>query len=295
MDVKLELYRVFYSVAVQKSFTAGAESLFLTQSAVSQQIKNLEEAMGAPLFVRSKKGAELTQEGQVLFRYVSEALGLLEQAERHIGKVRSLEGGQLRIGVGDTVSRYLLLPVLERFSEAYPKVELRIHNRVSRESIELLKGGRIDLALVNMTIDWEGTHKVGEIPVQDCFVVGREFAKRLPKGPMTYDGLARLPLILLDNNSSSRHFVDARFAERGIILRPEIEIGSHDLLLDFAAANLGAACVVEEFSGSYLSSGRVVKVNAEPLPKRAVGVFLLSENSSPAAEALLDMMGFKSR
>ena len=232
MDVKLEQYRIFYRVAVNKSFTAGAEELFLTQSAVSQSVKALEEAVGAALFIRGKRGVELTQEGRILFEYVGSALSLIEQGQAELGKVKTLDGGELRIGVGDTVSRYLLLPSLERFSRMHPKVELKIFNRVSRETIELLRHGQIDIAMVNMPIDPTGVHLAGEVPVQDCFVAGVDFARRLEGTRLTYEEIARLPLILLDSRSSSRRFIDARFGERGIVLHPEIELGSHDLLLD---------------------------------------------------------------
>lgn len=292
MDVKLEQYRIFYRVAVNKSFTAGAEELFLTQSAVSQSVKALEEAVGAALFIRGKRGVELTQEGRILFEYVGSALSLIEQGQAELGKVKTLDGGELRIGVGDTVSRYLLLPSLERFSRMHPKVELKIFNRVSRETIELLRHGQIDIAMVNMPIDPTGVHLAGEVPVQDCFVAGVDFARRLEGTRLTYEEIARLPLILLDSRSSSRRFIDARFGERGIVLHPEIELGSHDLLLDFTAANLGAACVVEEFSGRELGSGRVVRLDTEPIPKRSVGIFTLRESRPPAAGALLELLGF---
>ncbi|MEA4919877.1 MAG: LysR family transcriptional regulator [Clostridiaceae bacterium] len=290
MDVKLDQYRIFYRVAMNKSITAGAAELFLTQSAVSQAIKNLEDALGVELFIRGKRGVELTQEGEILLKYVGSALSLLEQACSQLGKVKALESGELRIGVGDTISRHLLLTALERFSRLHPKVELRILNRVSSETIELLRSGRVDLAFVNMPIDRSGVFLVGEIPVQDCFVAGKETAKKLIGSRMTYEEIARLPLILLEAKSSSRRFIDSCFGERGIVLRPEIELGAHDLLLDFAAANLGVACVVEEFSRKELESGKVIKLDTEAFPKRSVGIFTLRPHSAPAAEALLELL-----
>lgn len=289
MDVRLEQYKIFYKVAMCGSFTAGAEELFLTQSAVSQAVRNLEDTLGVELFIRGKRGVELTQEGELLLGYVGSALNLLEQGQSQLASVRALEGGELRIGVGDTISRHLLLPALEQFNRLYPKVVLRIHNGMSREAVDLLRAGRIDLALANMPIDSAGVHPVGEIPIHDCFVMGRDYAQKL-SGPLPWERLNEHPLILLEGKSSSRRFLDSCMAERGVVLHAEFELGSHDLLLDFAAANLGLACVVSEFSRAMLESGAVVPVETDPLPARSVGIFTLRKSTSPAVTALLELM-----
>ena len=289
MEVKLEQYRIFYKVAMCGSFTAAAEELFLTQSAVSQAVRSLENGLGVELFIRGKRGVELTQEGEMLLTYVGSALNLLEQGQSQLARARALEGGELRIGVGDTISRHLLLPALEQFNRLYPKVVLRIHNGISREAIDLLRGGRVDLALANMPIDQTGVHLVGEIPIHDCFVAGRQYAQKLG-GPVPFERLNEHPLILLEGKSSSRLFLDHCMAEHGVVLHAEFELGSHDLLLDFAAANLGLACVVEEFSRTMLQSGNVVQVQTEPLPARSVGIFTLRKSAPPAVSALLRLL-----
>ncbi|MBQ3062279.1 MAG: LysR family transcriptional regulator [Clostridia bacterium] len=288
-DIKLDQYRIFYRVAACGSFTGAAEELFLTQSAVSQAVKNLEEALGTQLFVRGKRGVSLTQDGEVMFRYVSNAMVLLEQAGSQLSKMQSLETGELRIGVGDTIAKHLLLPVLERFSRAYPGIELRILNRVSRETIDLLRSGHIDLAIVNMPLDDSGVYKVGEMPVNDCFVAGTEYAKKLTGRKLSFEELAIHQLILLETKTNSRRLLDNFFSERRIFLRPGIELGNHDLMIDFAEANLGIACVVEQFAAEAIRQGRVVKLDTEPLPPRSIGVFTLRSHVTPAARVLLDM------
>ena len=290
MDIKLDHYKIFYAVATCGSFTGAAEELFLTQSAVSQAVKSLEGSLGVRLFNRGRRGVELTQEGEMLLKYVTEALSLLDQAGSQLGKIRDLEGGELRIGVGDTIARHLLLPALERFSRMHPGVAIRILNGVSSEAIELLKSGRVDLAMVNMPIVMEGVFIVGEIPIRDCFVAGREYAKKFRGRHVTWQELSSHPLILLERNSSTRRFIDSCFAEKGIVINPEIELGSHDLLIDFASANLGIACAVREFSKKPLESGKVEIIDADPFPKRSIGIFTLREKSTPAAAALLSLL-----
>ena len=158
------------------------------------------------------------------------------------------------------------------------------------ESIELLKSGRVDLAMVNMPIVMEGVFIVGEIPIRDCFVAGREYAKKFRGRHVTWQELSSHPLILLERKSSTRRFIDSCFAEKGIVINPEIELGSHDLLIDFASANLGIACAVREFSKKPLESGKVEIIDADPFPKRSIGIFTLREKSTPAAAALLSLL-----
>ena len=113
MLTKLENYRVFCKVAQHKSFSGAAQELFLSQPAVSQSVRQLEEQLGMQLFVRSSKKVELTPQGSILYEYASSALGLLESAEQQLSGLQTLGAGQLRLGAGDITARHLLLPALE--------------------------------------------------------------------------------------------------------------------------------------------------------------------------------------
>ena len=117
MTGKLDLYRIFSAVTKTKSFTKAARELYMTQSAVSQAIQKLETELEIQLFHRTPKGVVLTSEGELLSEHVNSALGIISAAEDRIMQFKKLETGQLKIGVGDTISRYFLLPCLEAFHE----------------------------------------------------------------------------------------------------------------------------------------------------------------------------------
>ena len=120
MSVKLELYRVFKEVAEAGNITAAAQTLFISQSAVSQSIKQLEAELQTRLFARNSRGVTLTADGRMLYEYVRSAMGLLETGEEKLSQSRDLQMGHLTIGASDTVTSQFLLPYLDRFHRQYP-------------------------------------------------------------------------------------------------------------------------------------------------------------------------------
>ena len=281
MLTKLENYRVFCKVAQHKSFSGAAQELFLSQPAVSQSIRQLEEQLGMQLFVRSSKKVELTPQGSILYEYASSALGLLESAEQQLSGLQTLGAGQLRLGAGDITARHLLLPALERFHQLYPKVHLSIFNRTSASSLELLHAGRIDAAFVNLPIEDDRITVHWESPVQDIFVAGQKFAELKDK-PLTARQLARLPLIMLEHKANSRVYVQRFFLRQGVELQPEIELASYELMGELARINLGVSCMVRQFCRQELQSGKLFELSlTEQVPPRSIGMVSLKGVSLP--------------
>lgn len=120
MSVKLELYRVFKEVAEAGNITAAAQTLFISQSAVSQSIKQLEAELQTRLFARNSRGVTLTADGRMLYEYVRSAMGLLETGEEKLSQSRDLQMGHLTIGASDTVTSQFLLPYLGPVPPAVP-------------------------------------------------------------------------------------------------------------------------------------------------------------------------------
>lgn len=290
MAIKLELFRIFKTVGESKSISAAAKQLFISQSAVSQAIKQLEQQVSAPLFTRTKKGVSLTVQGKLLYEYASSAINLLSVAEEKMEQMKTLDFGELKIAASDTLSRYILLPKLELFNRLYPKIKLQIINRTSSESINLVKSGKVDLAFANLPIDDSGIDITEYCIVQDIFVAAKSSAYNKPQ--FTLDELCELPLILLEKKSNSRRYVESFFNQNGIKISPEIELGSHDLLLEFAQINLGVSCVIEQFSMQYINSGELVKLNVMPLPpERSIVIATLKGvTPTPASVKFLEMI-----
>ena len=153
MAVKLELYRVFLEVAQQGNISAAAQRLFISQSAVSQSVKQLEEQLQVRLFSRSTKGVNLTSEGKLLLEYVSHALGLLHSGEEKIAQSRQLLTGELIIGASDTVTKTYLLSRLEAFHKDYPDIRIRILNGTTSMVLDYLHAGQVDIAFASEAPD----------------------------------------------------------------------------------------------------------------------------------------------
>lgn len=282
---KLDLYRVFSIVSKNKSFSKAAKELYMTQSAVSQAIMRLEKELDVQLFQRTPKGALLTNEGKVLHEHVTSALGILDVAEDQIQQYKGLRKGELRIAVGDTISRYFLLPYLEDFHARFPGIKLRILNGTTPEILEFIKSGDADVGVCNLPIDDEQFRVIPCMEVHDIFVCGEKY-RRISKEVISFDHLMELPLIFFEEDTISRTYVDRFFKKKGYSISPVFELGSYDLIMDFAKRNFGISCVVREFSRDYLEQGILHEVLLEEdIPSRQIGIVnLKSVPLSRAAE-----------
>jgi DNA-binding transcriptional LysR family regulator len=289
--IKLDLYRVFCEVAESRSFSKAASKLYMTQPAVSQSIMQLEKELQIRLFTRTPKGVILTNEGRILFGYIKSAINLIENGEGKIREVINLMSGEMKIGVGDTISRCFLLPYIEKFHKKHSNIRLKVFNGTTIELCAMLKSGEIDIAVCNLPIEDTSMEIIKCLDIHDIFVCGDGYKDELRR-PLTFEELAQLPLILLENKSNSRRYVEKHILSKGIRIKPEIELGSHDLLLEFAKIGLGISCVIKEFSEEYLNKGILHEVRlVEEVPGRSVGIcFLKSITLSPATEKFIELL-----
>jgi len=292
MKTKLDYYRIFYETARFSSFSTAAEHLYISQSAISQCIRQLETDLNAKLFTRSRKGVTLTKEGTLLFQKIETAVQAIEQGETLLERLQHLESGELTIAAGDTITSHYLLPYLEKFHELYPEIRLEMANSYSTHMLEMVKEGKADLAFVNLPAEDDELCIEPCLKIHDIFVCGPDFDM---KSEYSWEDVAQLPLILLEKNSSTRHFIEKTFNDKNIQLTPQIEIAAHDLLIRFASIHLGVSCVVKEFSEKSLEDGSIRQLNLTPhLPARSIGCAYVKDSLlSRAAQAFLNLINEK--
>ena len=274
MAVKLELYRVFKEVADTGNISAAAKNLYISQSAVSQSIKQLESDLQTRLFARNSRGVTLTADGKLLYEYVRSAIGLLETGEAKLSQTRELQMGQLTIGASDTVTSQFLLPYLDSFHRQYPAIHIQIISGRSHKVLGLLQSGKVDIAFAS-------TPGEGSFETVPCFATHSIFVAS-PEYPCdfshiyTLSEIADFPLILLERKASSRLYLEKYFLQNGLRLNPEIELGARSLLVDLAAIGFGVAGVTEEFVRKDLESGRLRKLETSfEIPPRSVDMCIL--------------------
>ncbi len=289
MKTKLDYYRIFYETARFASFSTAAQHLYISQSAISQCIRQLEADLNTQLFNRSRRGVTLTKEGSLLFQKIENAMLSIEQGETMLARRQHLESGELTIAAGDTITTHYLLPFLEQFHATYPGIRIEMANSYSSRMLQMVKEGKADLAFVNLPVSDDELCIEPCLEIHDIFVCGPEHNI---KPSYTWEEIAAQPLILLEKKSTSRRFLDKNFEEKNITLSPQIEIAAYDLLIRFASIHLGVSCVVEEFSGESLRRGTVLPMNVYPkLPPRSIGCAYAKDSSlSLASQAFLNLI-----
>ena len=291
MSVKLELYRVFKEVAEAGNITAAAQTLFISQSAVSQSIKQLEAELQTRLFARNSRGVTLTADGRMLYEYVRSAMGLLETGEEKLSQSRDLQIGHLTIGASDTVTSQFLLPYLDRFHRQYPAIHIQIISGRSHKVLGLLQSGKVDIAFASDDQDpavYDVRHCVD---THTIFVAAPDYPCDFLHA-YSMEEIAAFPLILLERKASSRLYLEQYFQQHGVTIQPEIELGSHNLLISLARIGLGVACVTEEFSQSGLGRGVILPLRTDfTIPPRAVTMCTLQGvTPTSAAKRFMDFI-----
>ncbi len=292
MIANLEYYKVFYHVVKCGSVTGAAQALSLSQPAVSQSVRQLETVLGVTLLRRTPRGIVPTAEGRLLFAHVEKGYGQFEIGEKRLLQMRNLERGEITIGASDMTLRFFLLPFLERFHEKYPGIRISVTNGPTPATMAQLREGRIDFGVVSGPLEAEPD--IGMRPVRrirDVFVAGQKFASYTER-PQPLKLLERLPLIMLDRNTSTRRYVQRFLESRAVFVSPEFELATSDMIVQFSLHDLGVGCVVRDFAAEKIASGELVEIVFDtPVPERDFLVASDERNRhSCAAQRLLDMI-----
>ena len=289
MAENLEYYKVFYYTAKYGSLTAAALELSISQPAVSQALKQLENALSAKLFVRASRGIRLTQEGQVLYEHVKEGYEQILLGERKLSSMLQLEHGELKIGASDMTLKYYLLPLLQKYHEQFPGIKVTVTNAPTPETLNLLRQGKIDFGVVSTPVgNGQEFHSIPVRKIEDVFVAGRKFIQYKNR-MLDFKELENLPIISLEGNTSTKNYMDAFLMHSGVELHPEFELATSDMIVQFALRSLGVGCVVRDFAAEYLEDGRLFELRFNKMiPKREICV--VTDAGGPISRAAEELL-----
>lgn len=277
-NVPLNLYRIFYYVALYKNISKTAKYLYVSQPSITQAIKRLESILGIQLIVRMKKGIELTSEGEILFNYVKIGIEALLNGEKKIEEVKKNQSKVIKIGASYSITKFFLLPLIEEFRQLYPNDKIQIVNSNTVDLIKLLKTKAIDIMVLNLPQENdEGLNYVKKIEVHDCFVASKKYYYNLVNQTISLHDLNQYPIILKNKNSNTRRFLDLHCATNNVILNPTYEVTSHWLLTDFVGIGYGIGHATYEFVREKIDNGEFFIVDVYPKIKtRYVGFAVLN-------------------
>lgn len=289
----LEYYKVFYHVAQSGSLTVAAGALNISQPAVSQSVKQLETALGVKLFVRVSKGVRLTAEGELLYGYVARGYEQILLGEWKLEQMMNLELGEIHIGASDMTLQFYLLPYLEQFHEKYPGIKVAVSNAPTPETLANLEEGKIDFGVVSTPFE-EGKNLEAMIvrEIEDIFVAGSKFIQYKNR-MLDLQELEKMPIICLEGITSTRSYIDTFLHRNHVMIRPEFELATSDMIVQFALRNLGVGSVVRDFAREYLEDGRLFELRFNRIiPGRHFCVVTDPKNPlSVAAKNMLDLLG----
>ena len=262
--VNLELYRIFYIVAQVNNITKASEILNISQPAVTKHIKNLEEQLGNPLFIRTKRGVILNEYGEKIFLKVKQALILLDEIEKEISQYKDMNIGTIRIGISTTLTRKYLFEYFVKFHELYPNIIIDIFTDPTKDLIKKLKNGSIDIIISKFPskIDYDLDYiKLGT--TKYIFVCGEKY-KNLSTNKILVNELVNYPLLFQEFPSNSRDSVNKYLKNNGINIEPKMSIASSNLLIDFISMGYGIGYVTKLYVEDSLKNKELYEIKVEP-------------------------------
>ncbi|GAA4317955.1 LysR family transcriptional regulator [Compostibacter hankyongensis] len=211
-DFKL---KVFHSVAKNRSFTKAASELFITQPAVTQQIRNLEQSLGARLFERIGNSIVMTPEAEVLFRYTNEIMHLYHECTLELSTMKNRPAGSFSLGASTTIAQYLIAPVLGSFQSKFPNITLNLLSGNSETIENAVLSKEISLGIV------EGKRhhsdlKYSELTTDELVLVTHTKSRFSKNNRINLEDLKKIPIVLRERGSGTLEVIESALQEHGI-------------------------------------------------------------------------------
>lgn len=291
MQINLNQLRVFYFAAREKNLTKAAEALYVTQPAVTMQVKALEQALEVTLFKKRGKFLELTDAGSVLFRYAKRIFGIVEEMEHVLKGYATLTQGSLAIGTTRSFARHLMPGLLAHFQEKYPKVRVSLEVGSSQEVADAVMAFRYDIGII-ARLPVPGKLKVIPYTKEEfCLVMSPEhrFTKR---GIVSCRELQNEPIIIREQGSGSRHALLSFLSAQNVKPSVLVEAGSVEFIKEYVIKGRGISLLYKPEVQWEVSMGliQVIDLKEGPISIQTYIVVPKDTIPSPSARAFLQMV-----
>lgn len=241
MEINLELYKVFYEVATHKNISKTAEYMNISQPAITQSIKKLENILGLPLFYRKNKGVELTEEGKILFEHIKNSIETINNSQNIFSQYMNLDKGKIRIGGWDTLINSLLMPILKEFIKKHPNIEIQTFTGKTEDLMQKLANGELDILVCNLPENIKSYRDINFIPIKNakyCFFATKTYIKN--NKIKTVENLKPNQLIV-PNKMTTRGRILKELANNKKIteIKANYQITTIELMKSFVLNNIG--------------------------------------------------------
>lgn len=288
----LNLYNIFLTVAQTSNLSEASKRLFISQPAVSKAIRQLEDELDTTLFYRNSRGVRLTDDGELLYRHILTAFNEINAGEMLLNSRKQLGIGRIRFGASNTLCKYILLPRLQKYVRKNPHVNISINCQSSIHTKALIDNHDIDIGLIATPDSTKGLRLYSAGSIQDTFVASPAYIKNLLLREHTemnnlFHGAN---LMLLTKDNVTRAYVDTYINELSLSQTTLMEIGSMDLLIEFAKTGLGIGCVIREFVKNELETGALMEVTPPNLHIKKREVSYCVSEALPLSDAAVDFL-----
>ncbi|MGL5437965.1 MAG: LysR family transcriptional regulator [Lachnospiraceae bacterium] len=290
MEQNLSQYRIFYEVAKTGNISKAAKELYISQPAISKSISKLEDSLETVLFNRNSRGVQLTSEGRILFEHTCTAFEALNQGESELKRIKHFHMGHIRIGVSNTLCRFIMVDYLKGFIEKYPHIKISIESQSTTHTLTMLDQQKINIGLVAQPRVNKNLTFIPVMDIEDIFVAAPSYLENLylREGNQT-DVFQTGNIMLLDRDNITRHYIDDYMNINHIQANNLLEVTTMDLLIEFARIGLGIGCVIKEFVKEDLEMGRLIQLKLDtPIHKRTIGFVHQSGESSIALNTFIE-------
>ena len=292
LDVKR--LRVLREVAARESFSGAADALYLSQSAVSQQVATLEREVGMPLLERTNGGPKLTDAGQTLVDHADAVIARLEEAERELAAIAGLEGGRLRLASFPTASATLVTRAVSDFRERYPGVELQLAEADPEDSVPALRRGEFDLVL---TFDYPFAPGEPDRDLERRLLIEERMQVALPPGHR----LAKRKAVKLEDlceedwltgvsSGSCRVHILTLCRTAGFEPRISFESDDYQVLQGLVSAGVGVTLMPDLALAGRRPDMELRPVSPSSPIRRVWATALAAGSRAPATDAMLDVL-----
>lgn len=237
--MEISQLRSFLCVAHEGNVTRAADALYLSQPAVTQQIRALERELGASLFDRTGRGVQLTAAGTALRDYVRRSLALLEEGQQVIADLHAGTAGRLLLGAGVTTSIFSLPAWLREFREAYPAVDVTVRTGESMEVTDMVLEREVDLGVITSPVEFQELRTISLFDEEIALVAPPQLFNE--EILISIEKFSEIPLILFPQGSGFRAYLDRVLANAGFTASIKMETDSVEAIKSFVAVGLGAS------------------------------------------------------